>query len=105
MSAEGNWNIVVTSPLGDQPSTLSLKVEGGALTGMQGAQGAILRIVAHQVVKPVHKALHRLRPADLVKGRGVCDDLRGLGGGGRRHAETLRWKPWRSRIVATVREH
>ena len=39
MSAEGNWNIVVKSPMGDQPSTLSLKVEGGALTGTQGAQG------------------------------------------------------------------
>ena len=39
MSVDGNWNIVVASPMGDQPSTLSLKAEGGALTGTQGAQG------------------------------------------------------------------
>ena len=39
MSIDGNWNIVVSSPMGDQPSTLSLKAEGGALTGTQGAQG------------------------------------------------------------------
>jgi len=39
MSVDGNWNIVVSSPMGDQPSTLSLKAEGGELTGTQGAQG------------------------------------------------------------------
>jgi len=39
MSVDGNWNIVVSSPMGDQPSTLSLKAEGGTLTGTQGAQG------------------------------------------------------------------
>jgi hypothetical protein len=39
MSVDGNWNIVVSSPMGDQPTTLSLKAEGGALTGVQGAQG------------------------------------------------------------------
>jgi hypothetical protein len=39
MSVDGNWNIVVSSPMGDQPTTLSLKAEGGALTGEQGAQG------------------------------------------------------------------
>ncbi|HLK26841.1 MAG TPA: hypothetical protein VKT30_19475 [Caulobacteraceae bacterium] len=40
MSVDGNWNIVVSSPMGDQPSTLSLKDDGGgALSGVQGAQG------------------------------------------------------------------
>jgi hypothetical protein len=39
MSVDGNWNIVVSSPMGDQPSTLSLKADGGTLTGTQGAQG------------------------------------------------------------------
>jgi hypothetical protein len=39
MSVDGNWNIVVSSPMGDQPSTLSLKAAGGELTGTQGAQG------------------------------------------------------------------
>jgi len=49
MSAEGNWNIVVKSPMGDQPSTLSLKVEGGTLTGTQGAQGQSQAITAGKV--------------------------------------------------------
>ena len=39
MSVDGNWNIVVSSPMGDQPTTLSLKNDGGTLTGEQGAQG------------------------------------------------------------------
>lgn len=39
MSVDGNWSIVVKSPMGDQPSTLSLKADGGALTGTQSAQG------------------------------------------------------------------
>jgi hypothetical protein len=39
MSVDGNWNIVVSSPMGDQPTTLSLKNDGGMLTGEQGAQG------------------------------------------------------------------
>jgi hypothetical protein len=39
MSVDGNWNIVVSSPMGDQPTTLELKNDGGTLTGVQGAQG------------------------------------------------------------------
>ena len=39
MSVDGNWNITVQSPMGAQPSTLSLKAEGGTLTGTQSAQG------------------------------------------------------------------
>jgi len=39
MAVDGNWTIVVKSPMGEQPSTLSVKNEGGALTGTQSAQG------------------------------------------------------------------
>jgi len=39
MSVDGNWTIVVKSPMGEQPSTLSVKADGGALTGTQAAQG------------------------------------------------------------------
>jgi hypothetical protein len=49
MSVDGNWNIVVNSPMGDQPTTLSLKSEGGALTGTQGAQGVTSAIANGKV--------------------------------------------------------
>jgi hypothetical protein len=39
MSVDGTWNVTVNSPMGAQPSTLTLKSEGGALTGTQSAQG------------------------------------------------------------------
>ena len=39
MSVDGNWNITVNSPMGAQPSSLSLKADGGTLTGTQSAQG------------------------------------------------------------------
>ena len=39
MSVDGTWNVVVKSPMGDQPSTLTLKADGGALTGTASAQG------------------------------------------------------------------
>ncbi len=39
MSVDGAWNITVNSPMGPQPSTLTIKAEGGALTGSQSAQG------------------------------------------------------------------
>ena len=39
MSADGVWNITVTSPLGPQVSSLTLKTDGGALTGSQSAMG------------------------------------------------------------------
>ncbi len=42
MSADGNWNITTTSPMGSQQGTLSLATEGGTLTGkMSGPQGDI----------------------------------------------------------------
>jgi hypothetical protein len=40
MSVDGTWNVTVNSPMGAQPSTLTLMSEGGALTGSQTAQGA-----------------------------------------------------------------
>ena len=39
MSVDGTWNITVNSPMGAQPSTLTLAAEGGSLTGTQSAQG------------------------------------------------------------------
>ena len=39
MSVDGNWNITVQSPMGAQPSSLTLKADGGTLTGTQSAQG------------------------------------------------------------------
>jgi len=39
MSVDGNWNITVNSPMGAQPSSLTLKADGSTLTGTQSAQG------------------------------------------------------------------
>ncbi len=39
MSADGNWNLVVSTPLGDRPATLSVKTDGNALTGSQATGG------------------------------------------------------------------
>ncbi len=39
MSVDGTWNVTVNSPMGPQLSTLTIKAEGGALTGSQSAQG------------------------------------------------------------------
>ena len=39
MAVDGKYDIVVKSPMGDQPSTLELKAEGNTLTGTQSAQG------------------------------------------------------------------
>ena len=39
MSADGNWNIVVSTPMGDRPATLSVKTDGNALTGSQATGG------------------------------------------------------------------
>jgi hypothetical protein len=44
MSIDGDWKIIIKSPMGDQPSTLSFKAEGGALTGTQTGQGATTQI-------------------------------------------------------------
>src|SRR5882757_5901587 len=49
MSVDGNWNITVQSPMGAQPSTLSLKADGGTLTGTQSAQGNTADIAGGKV--------------------------------------------------------
>lgn len=42
MSATGTWNITTKSPMGSQAGTLTLNVDGNALTGtMAGAQGSM----------------------------------------------------------------
>jgi len=44
MSLDGDWKIVVKSPIGDQPATVSLKTEGSVVTGSSVAQGATVAI-------------------------------------------------------------
>lgn len=39
MAIDGDWNIVVNSPMGKQESKAVFKAEGGALTGTMSAQG------------------------------------------------------------------
>jgi hypothetical protein len=39
MAADGNWNLTMTTPMGERNATLSLKSAGGTLTGTQGAEG------------------------------------------------------------------
>ncbi|MDH6261003.1 hypothetical protein [Bradyrhizobium sp. BR13661] len=39
MAVDGNWNLTMTTPMGERQATLSLKAEGGTLTGTQGAEG------------------------------------------------------------------
>ena len=40
MAIDGKWNITIKTPMGEQTATLTLKEEGGALTGeMSGAAG------------------------------------------------------------------
>jgi hypothetical protein len=39
MTADGNWSLVVVTPLGGRRGTLSLKTEGTKLKGSQPADG------------------------------------------------------------------
>ena len=39
MAADGNWNLTMTTPMGERSATLNLKTDGGTLTGTQGAEG------------------------------------------------------------------
>jgi hypothetical protein len=41
---DGNWNLVLTTPMGKRNATLSLKAAGGRLTGRQGADGNSAKI-------------------------------------------------------------
>lgn len=39
MAVDGNWNLTMTTPMGERKATLSLAASGGTLTGTQGAEG------------------------------------------------------------------
>jgi hypothetical protein len=39
MAVDGNWNLTMTTPMGERNATLSLKSAGSTLTGSQGADG------------------------------------------------------------------
>jgi hypothetical protein len=39
MAVDGNWDITMSTPMGERKATLTLKNAGGALTGTQGAEG------------------------------------------------------------------
>ena len=39
MTADGNWNLVVATPMGERHGTLSLKADGTTLKGSQMADG------------------------------------------------------------------
>jgi hypothetical protein len=39
MAVDGNWNITMSTPMGERNTTLSLKNSGGTLTGTQGEDG------------------------------------------------------------------
>jgi len=39
MAADGNWSLVVATPMGERRATLSVKTDGGTLRGSQTAEG------------------------------------------------------------------
>ncbi len=39
MAVDGNWNITMSTPMGERKATLTLNNDGGTLTGIQGAEG------------------------------------------------------------------
>ena len=39
MAVDGNWNLTMSTPMGERNATLTLKNSGGTLTGTQGADG------------------------------------------------------------------
>jgi hypothetical protein len=44
MAVDGNWNITMSTPMGDRDATLSLKSAGATLTGTQAAEGNSVEI-------------------------------------------------------------
>jgi hypothetical protein len=44
VTADGNWNLVVSTPMGERQATLSLSTEGSALKGSQMADGNSVEI-------------------------------------------------------------
>lgn len=39
MAVDGNWNLTLTTPMGERQATLTLLNSNGTLTGVQGADG------------------------------------------------------------------
>jgi hypothetical protein len=39
MTADGNWNLAIDTPMGERRATLSVKTEGTSLNGSQSAEG------------------------------------------------------------------
>ena len=39
MAIEGNWTIIMTTPMGERTASLVLQTSGGTLTGKQAADG------------------------------------------------------------------
>ena len=39
MTADGNWNLIIATPMGERPTTLAVRTDGGALKGSQMADG------------------------------------------------------------------
>ena len=39
MAVDGNWNLTMSTPMGERKASLSVKASGGTLTGTQGADG------------------------------------------------------------------
>lgn len=44
MTADGDWNVVVVTPLGERQGVLSLKTDGATLRGSQSADGGSTEI-------------------------------------------------------------
>jgi hypothetical protein len=44
MTADGNWNLVVSTPMGERQASLSVKTEGTTLKGSQAADGSSAEI-------------------------------------------------------------
>ena len=43
MAVDGNWNLTMSTPMGERNATLSLKSSGGTLTGTQGESIGLTR--------------------------------------------------------------
>ena len=44
MAVDGDWNLTMTTPMGERDATLSVKSSGSTLTGTQGAEGNSVEI-------------------------------------------------------------
>jgi hypothetical protein len=44
MGVDGNWNLVISTPMGERQATLAVKADGAALTGTQAAEGSSAEI-------------------------------------------------------------